>query len=82
MQVMIKVCNVWMDSNADVVMQLQSSHTVIGTQYVGDSCISAIAECFEQNHSHGTAVSVCQTLHQLHVHVHAATTLVALYLVT
>jgi hypothetical protein len=82
MQVMIKVCNLWMDSNVDLVMQLQSSHIVTGAQYVGNSCMSAIAECFEQNHSHGIAVNVCQPSCHLHVHIHAATTPVALYLVT
>ena len=71
-----------MDSNVDLVMQLQSSHIVTGAQYVGNSCMSAIAECFEQNHSHGIAVNVCQPSCHLHVHIHAATTPVALYLVT
>jgi hypothetical protein len=44
--------------------------------------MSAVAECFEQKHSHDTAVNVCQPSFHLHGQIHIATTPVTLFLVT
>lgn len=51
-------------------------------RHVGDPCMSAVAECFEQKHSHDTAVNVCQPSFHLHGQIHTATTPVTLFLVT